>query len=226
MAWFSSGSARSILLVSAVLVLGTGAAARAEEVETREFAAKIDGSPVGQYRMTITRTDDGSVTMACNADIKMTKLGITTYYYTYRGTEVWSNGRLTSLQSSTDDDGTKTTVTATAEKNGLRLKVNDAERMVRPDVWTTSYWQLPDAKRRAGSLALLDADDGKTLSGSIRNLGTEKITVAGQTCDCAHYRITGPNMVDAWYDGQDRLVRQEWTEKGHKVQMELTNVRR
>jgi hypothetical protein len=210
----------------AFLLLAVGVNARAEEVETREFAAKIDGNPVGHYRMTITRKDDGNVTMAGQADLRMTKLGITTFHYTYRGTEVWSSGRLVSFQSNTDDDGTKYTVLGNADRGGLRLKVNGVERMVRPDVWITSYWQLPEARRRNGSVPLLDADDGKTLAGAIRRLGIEPITVAGQSLDCAHYRITGPNMVDAWYDGQDRLVRQEWTEKGHKVQMELTQLQR
>ena len=222
----SARRAGGVVSVCAVVLLGVGASARAEEAETREFAAKIDGSPVGHYRMTITRKDDGTMVMAGEADLKMTKFGIPAFHYTYRGTEVWSSGRIIKFQSSTDDDGTKYTVLADADRGGLRLKVNGVERMVRPDVWTTSYWQLPEARRRNGSVPLLDADDGKTLAGAIRGLGIERITVAGQSLDCAHYRITGPNMVDAWYDGQDRLVRQEWTEKGHKVQMELTNVRR
>jgi hypothetical protein len=222
----SSRSAGGVVFLCAVAMLGAGADAWAEEVETREFAAKIDGNSVGQYRMTITRRDDGSVTVQGEADLKMTKLGIITFHYTYRGTEVWSAGRIVKLQSNTDDDGTKYIVLGTADRGGLRLKVNSAERIVRPDVWTTSYWQLPEVRRRNGSVPLLDVDDGKTLAGAIRSLGIEPITIAGQSLDCAHYRITGPNIVDAWYDGQDRLVRQEWTEKGHKVQMHLTNLRR
>ena len=223
---FSFRSAGGALLVCATVVLGAEGAARADEVETRDFLIRIDGNPVGQSRMTITRREDGSVSMACEADIKMTALGITTYRYAYRGTEVWSAGRLVEFQSSTDDDGKKYSVSATADRGGLRLKVNGNERMVRPDVWVTSYWQLPDAKRRTGSLPLLDADEGKTLTGAIRSLGAEQITVANQNRACAHYRITGPNMVDAWFDGQDRLVREEWTERGRKIQMELTRVRR
>src|SRR5260370_1223738 len=112
---FSSGSAQSGLVLCAVLLLGVGDAARAEEVETRDFAAKIDGSPVGQYRMSITRRENGSVTMTCAADLKMTKLGITAFHYTYRGTEVWSSDRLVSLRSNADADGPKTTGTAPAE---------------------------------------------------------------------------------------------------------------
>jgi len=222
----SSRSTGGVVFLCAAL-LGAGPRLRAGEVETREFAAKIDGNPVGQYRMTITPREDGSVTVSSEADLKMTKFGvIPAYHYTYRGTETWKDGRLTNFQSNTDDDGTKYTVAGSADRGGLRLKVNGTERIVRPDVWTTSYWQLPEARRRNGSLALLDADDGKTLAGAIRQVGVEQLSIAGQSCNCAHYRITGPNMVDAWFDGQDRLVRQEWTEKGHKVQVELTSVRR
>ena len=207
-------------------LFAVAAEVRADEVETCEFAAKIDGSPVGSYRMTITRKEDGTVTMAGETDLKSTKLGITVFHYNYRGTETWKAGRLANFQSNTDDDGTKYTVVGSADRGGFRLKVNGTERIVRPDIWTTSYWQLPEAKRRNGSLPLLDADDGKTLAGAIRSLGVEQLTIAGQSSTFAHYRITGPNMVDAWFDGQDRLVRQEWTEKGHKIQMELTSVRR
>jgi hypothetical protein len=223
---FSIRSTGSAVLVCAALVFGAEAGVRADEVETRDFLIKVDGNPVGQSRMTITRNEDGALSMSCQADIKMTKVGITVYRYSYRGTEDWSAGRLVRFESHTDDDGTKYSVSAKADRGGLRLTVNGNERMVRADVWVTSYWQLPEAKRRNGVVPLLDADEGKTLTGALRGLGTESITVAGQTCPCAHYRITGPNMVDAWFDGQDRLVRQEWTERGRKVQMELTSVRR
>ena len=223
----SSRYAAGVVFLCAATFLGASPSARGDGVETREFAAKIDGNLVGQYRMTITPRVDGSVTMTGEADLKLTKLGIIpAYHYTYRGTETWKSGRLTNFQSSTDDDGTKYTVAGSADRGGFRLKVNNAERIVRPDVWTTSYWQLPEARRRNGSVPILDADDGKTMAGAIRHLGVEQLAIAGQSCNCAHYRITGPNMVDAWYDGQDRLVREEWTEKGHKVQMELTTVRR
>ena len=41
-----------------------------------------------------------------------------------------------------------------------------------------------------------------------------------------HYRITGKVNVDLWYDGSERLVRQEWIEQGHKTIVELRGVRR
>jgi hypothetical protein len=226
MGCFLHARAGAVRALGVVFVLAVGSVARAENIEVRDFATSIDGAASGSYRMTITKKDDGAVTMVGDANIKVVKLGITAYHYTYHGTENWSNGRLLGFESKTDDDGTKYTVSATPEKNGLRLKVNGNERMVRPDVWITSYWQLPETRRRDKSLPLLDADEGKTVTGALRSIGTEQILVAGQRCNCAHYRITGPVIVDAWYDGQDRLVRQEWEEKGHKVQMVLTSVKR
>jgi hypothetical protein len=40
-----------------------------------------------------------------------------------------------------------------------------------------------------------------------------------------HYKLTGKVNVDLWYDGSDRLVRQEWVESGHKTVLELVRVR-
>jgi Domain of unknown function (DUF6134) len=224
MARFRQALVGAIALIGATLVFGANA--RADDVEVREFVTRIDGNPVGQYRTTITRKDDDTITVIGEADVRMTKLGIPVFRYTYRGTEVWKDGRLVSLQSNTDDDGTHYRVTAAVERTGLRLKVNDTERIVRPDVWLTSYWQLPEARRRNGTLPLLDVDEGKTMTGALRHVGVEQLTLGGQTVNCSHYRITGPNMVDAWFDGQDRLVREEWVEKGRKVQIELTTVQR
>jgi hypothetical protein len=41
-----------------------------------------------------------------------------------------------------------------------------------------------------------------------------------------HYRLTGKMNIDLWYDGSERLVRQEWLEQGHKTVVELIRVRR
>jgi hypothetical protein len=222
---FTPGSTRGGWLLGAILLFGAGVAARAAEVEVRNFTTKIDGNPAGTYRMTITRQDDGSVSMVGQADVKVTKVGFTVYKYSYRGTEVWKDGRLVRFQSSTDDDGKKFTVTATAEGDGVRLKVNGEESSARAD-WLTSYWQLPTAEMRKRHIALIDVDNGKSMNGAIRYLGTEQVTVCGKPQNCAHYRVTGPNMVDVWYDAQERLVRQEWMDEGYHVRLELTSVRR
>jgi hypothetical protein len=149
-----------------------------------------------------------------------------TYTYSYRGTEVWKDGKLVRLDSTSNDDGKRYTVAAMAEDNSLRVKVNGQERTTSPEVWTTSYWRLPDARFRNQAVPLLDADTGRDIRGNLQYLGTQQIQVAGKVQDCAHYRVTGGVKVDLWYDQQERLVRQEALEDGHRIVLEITGIRR
>ena len=217
--------ARRGWIVAALVALAVGGTARAADVETRDFTVLISGKPSGEVHMTIHRQDDNSVVMRCDTDIKVS-FGILSYKFVYRGLEVWKDRRLTRLDSNTDDNGKRYIVSAIPDGTNLRLKVNNVEKQVRGDVWVTSYWTLPDPKLRAETLALLDADSGKMLDGKLGFIATEKLRIAGQDVSLNHYRLTGKVNVDLWYDGSERLVRQEWTEQGHKTVLELLRVRR
>ena len=212
-------------IVAALVALAFGGPATAGEVETRDFAVLISGKPSGEVHMTIHRQDDGSIHMRCDTDIKVS-FGLLSYKYVYRGLEVWKDRRLVRLDSNTDDNGKRFIVSAVAKGTNLDLTVNNAAKQVRGDVWVTSYWTLPDPKRRAETLAILDADNGKILEGKLAFIATEKLRIAGQEVTLNHYRLTGKTAIDLWYDGSERLVRQEWTEQGHKTVLELLRVRR
>ena len=212
-------------LVVALVVLAVVGSARAADVETRDFTVLISNKPSGEVHMTIQRQDDASIVMRCDTDIKVT-FGIISYKYVYRGLEVWKDRRLVRLDSSTDDNGKRFTVSAVPDGTNLKLNVNNTERQVRGDLWVTSYWTLPEAKRRTEPLTVLDADNGKLIDAKLGFVATEKMRIAGQDVTLNHYRLTGKTNIELWYDGSERLVRQEWTEQGHKTVLELLRVRR
>jgi hypothetical protein len=203
---------RTTHVVSALLVVGlaTGPAphARAAETEVRTFSVSVDGKPSGQYTMSFTKEGDGSLTVWCDAHVKVKVAFVTAYHYDYTGQEVWKDGRLVSLKSKCDDDGKTFEVVATAGDKGLSVKVNGREKLVRGDVYLTTACCLPDAKRRDGALPVMEADDGKEIDGKFQPVGT-------------HYRLTSLVPHDVWYDADGRMVRQEWTEDGHKTVLEL-----
>ena len=105
--------------------------------------------------------------------------------YKYQGTEAWKDGRLLRLESTCNDDGKQHAVSATAEPEATRVKADGHERTTRPDVWTTSYWHLADAKFRNQSVPLLDADTGKDITGTLQYIGTQQLNVTGQAENCA-----------------------------------------
>jgi hypothetical protein len=214
-----------LLAATLVVLAWNGPRARAADIETRDFAVLVSGKLSGEVHMTIHKQDNGSIQMRCDTDIKVSLL-LGSYKYVYRGLEVWKDRRLVRFESNTDDNGKRFIVSAAADTTGLRIKVNNVERVARSEVWLTSYWCLPDPKLRDGLILLIDADTGKDLSGKLRFVATEKLRVMGQETALNHYKLSGQVQVDLWYDGSERLVRQEWLEQGHKTIVELMRVRR
>jgi hypothetical protein len=215
-----------LLCAATVVALAGLSRAGAAETETRKYNTYIDDKPAGEYKMTIQGQDDGSISMTGEANVALKHLLVTVYKYTYRGKEVWKDGRLQSFASSTEENGKKYEVSAVAGANGLSVTVNGKPRVSRPDLWVTTYWRLPDAKLRGQPLALLDGDTGKDMTGTLRYVDMQQLTVCGQPQNYAHYRLTGDVVVDFWYDGSDRLVRQEWIEDKHKAVLELVSLTR
>jgi hypothetical protein len=207
-------------------LLALAVPARASETEVREFSVEVDGKASGNYLMTITKQDNGVLSMQASATITVRFLR--TYRYKFDGTEHWSNGRLLQLDAKCEDDGKKTDVSAVATTDALQLKVNGQQRNCRWDVWTTSYWQLADQRFHNKQVPLLDNDTGKEYLGQLKVVGNEQLTIGGQAQNCQHFRVTGgpAPTADLWYDGQQRLVRQEFTEEGKRVTFVLQAVRR
>lgn len=195
--------------------------AGAPQVETRNFAISIDGKPAGDYHMTI-RLDNGLYLISGQADVKVRYLGgVYTYVYSYNGNEVWKDGRLQRLETASNDNGKKFSVSALVDGNTLRVKVNGQERRCRPDVWTTSYWFLAAANFRNQAVPLLDVDTGREIAAQLQFVGNSAIKVSGKVQNCAQYRLRGGVQVDLWFDAQERLVREEMVEDGHRTVLEL-----
>lgn len=219
-------SVRPRWLVSfALLVLASPTLARGADIETRDFNVLVDGKPTGEAHITIHKQEDSTIVVTSDTDI-LVKLLVGHYRYSFRGREIWKDNRLLRLDSTCNDDGKLYVLSATAENERLRLKVNNQEKIVRGDVWLTSYWAEP-SNRLNQEVALLDADTGRELATRLQQIGVEQRTIAGQTVNVTRYRGTGKHGVtDLWYDGNNRLVRQEWTEDNHKMVLELIRLRR
>jgi hypothetical protein len=212
-------------LVGCALVLPAWSVARAADVETRDFNVFVDGVRAGAGHMTIQKADDGSVVMSCDTDLSVSVFFFT-YTYKYRGRELWKDGKLQRFESTCNDDGKRYLVSAAAENKGIRVKVNDSERIVGHDVWLTSYWAKPSKKMVNQVVPLVDADTGRDLECTVAYVGTEDVMVSGQAQSLQHYKLTGKVQVDLWYDAADRLTRQEFVEEGHRTIVELTKIRK
>lgn len=221
-------SARALMICCLLLVIGAALRGplmgKDPVIETREFNIRVDGKHAGDYRMTI-RDEDGSVTLAAQADVRF-RYFLYNYVYQYRGNEVWKDGKLQRLDSNTKDDKKQFQVTAWSDGQTLHIKSNGEERTTRPDVWTSTYWRLPDARFRTQPVPLIDVDTGKDVRAALHYVGINSVNVNGQALNCTHYRVSGAVQVELWYDSYDRLVRQESIEEGHRTLLELARITR
>ena len=199
--------------------------ARAADVETRNFSILVDGKPAGNYHMSIQRQDDGTVSLSAQSEVKVNVLLLTVYSYSYRGQEVWKHGKLHHFESSGKENNKPFAVAADATATGLRIKANGQEHVALPEVWTTSFFQLPGAERRNKAVLLMGCDNGQEKLGSLQYAGSEHLKIAGQEHTCSHYRVMRDVPYDLWYDAQDRLVREEWVANGHRTVLDLVQVR-
>ncbi len=210
----------------ALLLLLQAVNAWAADTEYRDFAVLVDGKNAGRSQMIVTEQKDGTTIMVAQVQVCV-KEGLFKYTYTAEARELWKDGRLTSLKTNTNDNGKRREVSALAEGNYLRLRVNNQDRQVPPEVWTTSYWKLADARFHNQRVPLLDSETGQEYAGHLQYLGTEQLTIANQQQPCYHFRVLGgPLPVDLWFDHHHLLVRQEFVDMGHRTEIRLIDTRR
>jgi hypothetical protein len=199
----------------------TALPSHAADTDTRDFAIYVDGKRAGESHVTVESKDGGVTVVSTTAEVTINRL-LVHYSYSYNGTESWKDGKLVRLDSRTNDDGKRWTVSARVEKDVLKVTANNSEREVPADVWATTFARYPDTDRCNQAVPLLDSDTGKAMTAKLEFVGREELTLAGQKIACNHFRLRGDVSTDLWYDGKKRLVRQEALDQGHKVLTELT----
>jgi hypothetical protein len=211
--------------LSLVCLLAVSTFAHAGEKESRSFSIRVDNKQAGTHYLVIQTSDDGAATVTSQADVSV-RIALISYKYSFRGNESWNGSRLLQMTSTTNDDGKKYSVAVEANKEGLAVTANGKSFQVKGQPWLTTYWKLPPENQRGPNVTLLDADTGKLINAKMEKFGIEKITVLGKAVDCVHYKLTGGVQVDLWYDGTDRMVRQESIEEGHRTLLELSRLQR
>jgi hypothetical protein len=200
--------------------------ATAAGTEVCDFVIRIDGKESGSYHVTTTRQEDGTETLVAQSDVRVTILGVPVYTYSYSGQEVWKGGRLQHFESTGKEKSKPFVIKAVLAGDLLHVTSNNTTHTVPADVWVTSCLKLPEPARQNGPIPMLGCDTGLVLSGQIQFVGQEQVSVAGQQQVCTHYRVT-KNAIpyEVWYDGQERMVRQEWVSDGHRSVIELSQIR-
>ena len=208
-------AAAAPIILSAIIF---SAAAQAEgQSTTLNFAVTRNGDPIGTSTVRLHR--DGRHTVAEIATRVQVKIAfLTVYRYEQRETERWVDGKLLTMSSVTDDNGTLHKVMATSRGDKLAVEADGKVSEVDPGLVPVSLWNASLVQKTVA----LDPQDGRVVPVSVIDHGTERLVLQGRATTAHHYSIKTSFPQDVWYDEQRRLLKVELRgSDGSKISYQL-----
>jgi hypothetical protein len=185
------------------------------------FSILLEGQNIGRHTVAFER-QGGDQIVSINVDITAQKLGVVAYRFQHKAREVWKDGQLESLNTSTDDNGRQYTVEARQTAHGFEVKrsappaMSPAEianggiaapeisRETLPkDTLPTSLWNVDTVKRSA----LLHTEFGTLAKVQIEPIGQETVSVGNRNLQAMRYHFTGDLRMDLWFDDEGHWVK-------------------
>jgi hypothetical protein len=157
------------------------------------------GSTLGTHEVTFAMSGDRlTVTVAVNLVYKI--LGVTLYRYTHRATEIWEDGRVIALHTTTDDNGEKYQVSGKRGGTGLVIEGTKAPRYTAPaNALPATHWNQSELDG-----PWINTQDGRLMHPKVTPGKIETIPAdGGRKVIARRFSLSGDVQLDMWYD--DRL---------------------
>lgn len=178
-----------------------------------DFEVTLDGKPIGEHRFALASTDAGERKLTSEAQFAVKLLGLTVYRYKHSATERWDGDCLRQLAARTDDDGTRSQVSAERKGNALDVATSKGSQALDGCVMTFAYWN-PAIRSQA---QLLNAQTGQVEAVQVSRAGSGSVDVRGQSVQATRWRIDNPvQPIDVWYTAQGEWVGLDSTVKGDR----------
>jgi hypothetical protein len=161
------------------------------------------------------KTDQDKYTVKTTADISLKVVFelITAYRFKHRSEEVWSDGKLLSVTSRTDDNGKKKILDVKRDGDLLKVDYNGKLRELPGESIPASFWHPNTPLQNL----FLDPVSGKPRRVSIANVGDEPIKMGSKTITAHHYSIKGDIKRELWYGSDGRLLKYSFPAKDDSI---------
>ena len=196
-------------------VLAPSAALRAAIATDGRIAFDVlrEGSPIGRHVIGF-RNDGGDLLVDIDIALDVKFAFLTLYRYRHRNRERWRDGRLISLNSETDDDGTPHWVRAKATGGSLRVDSGEGSFTAPAGTLPTSYWNPRTVEQRQ----LLDSQHGRLLSVEVRPGAEDYVMLPLGAQNARQYRMAGDLKLDLWYGPRGEWLKLAFTVKGAEIE--------
>ncbi len=167
-----------------------------------DFKVMRDGARLGHHRITVQEAGAQKIVeVEIALDVRLAFF--TLYEYRHHNREVWEDGKLLSLESTTDDNGDRYEVRARRTHDGILVDGADGRFIAPADVVPTSYWN----PRTLQADALLDTQRGTLRDVRVSPMARESVRIGDRSIPARRYRIAGDLNLDIWYDDRGEWVK-------------------
>jgi uncharacterized protein DUF6134 len=205
---------------AAMPLFGPFLAVRASAATHRDLRFRVlrHGSPIGEHRVTF-QPDGTRLTVETHVDIAVKVLFFTAFRFKHHAEEVWDSGRLVSVKSTTDDDGTLMQVSGHSVADGFRIVGGDGPFLAAAHLLTSNaLWE----SRVVHEHRLIDVQHGGEVGLVTKQLGDEDVdTPEGPVRASRHHIITPYCAGSVFHDGDGRWVKGLIEMRGQSVEYAL-----
>lgn len=172
---------------------------------TVNFAVMRDGAQIGTNSIRFGH-DGPDTTVQMVTHVKVGFAFLTLYQFDQTENELWADGRLLAMNSTTDDNGTIHHASAAAHGGKVVVECDGKLSAMPPS--TIIPFSLWNPALVAQNVAL-DTRNGGLEPIRVTDRGEENILVQGRLRRAHHYQIMATFPQDVWYDDSGQLVRVE-----------------
>jgi hypothetical protein len=207
-------TAASMPLLGPLLPVRTYAAARRD----LRFRALWRGSSIGEHRVAF-RMDGDRLVVNTHIDIAVSFLFFTVFRLKHDAREIWQSGRLISVTSTTDRDGTHLQVSGNAVGDGFRIVGENGPFLAAAHLLTSnSLWDSRIVHERR----LIDVQYGGEVGLVAKLLGDEQVATPQGRVRASRYQVITPYYAGSvFYDRQQRWVKALIELKGETIEYAL-----
>ena len=176
------------------------------------FDVLRQGEPIGHHTVTFRHVgDDLHVDIAITLEVKVAF--ITVFRYEHANTEIWRNGTLVAIETTTNDNGERHWLRGQASDDGLLVESSSGSYVAPVDVVPTSYWNVALVDRPQ----LLDTQSGRLITIDVTTADGESIVLAGETVETMRYDVTGDLDATLWYTASGEWAKFSFEGRGGEV---------
>ena len=177
-----------------------------------KFAVMRSDSDIGRHSVSFERKGD-ELHVDVAIDLEVSIAFVTVFTYRHRNHEVWKNGRLVSIETTTDDNGDEYSLSGHAVGNGFKVDGAAGSFIAPADIIPTSYWNPATLEQTQ----LLDTQKGRLMEVEISKAGSERLELSGRSLLADRYRMSGDLRLDLWYGQDGRWAKIAFDARGAEV---------